>query len=202
MRRRALGMTMIELLIGLVIMSVMLLALYSLFGAQAAVQSVVLDENSASRDARNPLDTLADHLRSAQLCDASLACGYTANSVIDAATASDITYYVYSGGTWSKVRYYLSGTTLNRVAGGTTVATLQNVNSLTLAYYTNSTYNSTNLTATASPNAPTAAELLKLAAIRITASTTTDGRTVQYSTLVRLSNSPLKPNTVDGLKGN
>jgi|GEM_PF-5557183 len=192
-RRR--GWTAIEAIVGLLCTAVLLTALYSLLGALNVVQTVTADMTASTRDARNALDTMADHLRTSQLCTASGGSLVT-NASIGSGATNDVTYYSDSSGT--TVRYFLSGTNLQRTAGGTTTTALTNVTSLSYTYYTSSTYNSTSLTATANSHAPTAAELPQLAAIGITASTTTDGRTVQYSSIVRLRNSPKRGN----LKGN
>ncbi|MBI3721164.1 MAG: hypothetical protein HY248_01310 [Fimbriimonas ginsengisoli] len=190
MRRAA--YSLVELLVGALILCLLLVGVYGLMAAQAVAQSVAYDMTASSRDARAALDLLADHLRGAQLCTS----GGVVGSALGAGTASDITYYTTNAA--ATVRYHLSGTTLVRTVSGTNTNALVNVNSLSFTYYTSATYNSATLTTTTNPNAPTNAELPALAAIRITASTTTDGRTVQYSTLVRLRNSPIRAN----LKGN
>jgi len=188
------GWTVVDLMMGLIMAAILLTALYKLFLANVTGQAEVFDVTWSSSAARQPRETLADHLRIAQSCSASSGC--IQNSVLAAGAATDITYYTDAAG--STVRYYLSGTNLVRVVNGVPTTVLQNINSLSLTYYTSTTYNSASLTATASPSAPTAAELPSLAAVKITASSTTDGHTVQYSTLVRLCNSPIRTN----LKGN
>jgi Tfp pilus assembly protein PilW len=194
MRNR--GWTAVELLVGMVITSLMLIAMYFLFMAQYNVQSVTYDVTASARDARNPLDMIGDHVRMAAMCDSTQGCVGTNNSVIDAASANALTYYTSAAG--AKAQYHLSGTTLVRTVGVVNTNALVNVTSLALTYYKSSTYNNANLTTTTTANAPTAAELPLLSAIRITASTTTNGRSIHYSTLVRLRNSPKKTN----LKGN
>lgn len=186
-RRR--GWTAIETVVGLLVTGVILVGLYSLMGAIGVVQTVTYSMTASTRDARQALDTMADHLRTAQLST-------SANAAISSGATSDVTYYSDTGG--STVRYRLSGTNLLRTVGGTDTTALANVTSLSFTYYTTSTYNSSSLTATTNSHAPTAAELPQLAAIGITASTTTDGRTVQYSSIVRLRNSPTRGN----LRGN
>ena len=178
----------VELLIGLIVTTLMLIALYGLFQTVSVGSNLVENITSSSRDARNPLDTLGDHLRNAQ---------NAAGKVVSAASSNDITYYTDTTGS-NTARYHLSGTSLVRTVGSTNTTVLYNVTNLTLAYFTSTTYNSSTMTATTSPSVPTSGELPNLAAIRITASTTTGGKTIQYSTLVRLRNSPVKVN----LKGN
>lgn len=190
------GWTAIELMVSLFVTSILLIAMYGLYQMQANVQTEAFDVTASARDARGPLDTLSDHLRMASMCDSGQGCTGVSNSALDSGSASDLTYYSSASG--AKVRYHVSGTTLVRTVGTSNTNALVNVDSLTFTYYvcalnvdgTAPAYNSATLTPTANPNAPTSAELPSLGAVRITASTSTEGRTLQYSTLVRLRNSP------------
>lgn len=186
---------MIESLVSVMLVSVLLLGLYSLMGAVSVVQTVTYDMTASIRDARNALDTMADHLRNAQLCSGTGGSLVT-DSAVETGSTNDVTYYSDAAGT--PVRYRLSGTNLIRTAGGSDTTALTNVTSLSFTYYTSTTYNSGALVATTNSHAPTATELPRLAAIGISASTTTNGRTMGYTTLVRLRNSPKRAN----LKGN
>jgi hypothetical protein len=194
--RRNRGVTYVELLLGLFCTVLMLAALATLFGADNVANRLVFNDTFAIQQSREPLDTLADHLRDAQVCgtpgtNCAAADVSGTSAVISAGASSDITYYSSSStATGTPVRYYLSGTSLIRSVGGTNTTVLSNVSSLTLTYYDSTSYNSGSLTTTANPNAPVATELWKLAAVKITASTTSNGRTSQFSTLVRLRNSP------------
>ncbi len=194
------GITIIELVWAIFTAVLLLAALYVLYGADQAANELVFNDTFSIQQSREPLDTLGDHLRDAQSCQSANGCtGGVQGSVIDSAAVSDITYYTSgSTATGSPVRYHLVGTNLVRTSGSTNTNVLFNLSSLSLTYYKSSTYNSSSLTTTVNSHAPTAAELPSLAAIRITASTTTSGRSAQYSTLVRLRNSPVKTN----LKGN
>ena len=194
MRQR--GVTYVELMLGLFCSVLMLAALWQLFGADNVANQLIFNGTFATQQAREPLDTLADHLRDAQLCgtpgtNCTGADTVGTSRVISAAAASDITYYSSNSvSTGTPVRYYLSGTSLIRSVGGTNTTVLSNISSLTLTYYVSTSYNNGSLTTTANPNAPVAAELPDLIAVKITASTTVSGRTSQFSTLVRLRNSP------------
>jgi len=210
-RKKQRGMTLLEVLVALLVTSFVLITLGVLFALGVTAERDVYDEPAQADNASEPLNTVADHLRNAQNCTASNGCtGGVQGSVLAAASESDITYY--SDGTnanGSPVRYHLVGSNLMRPVGATDIPVLQNISSLTFTYYKITTlakgsatqveYNSPTFSKTANENAPTAAELPNLAAIQITATSVRTGhQTVQYSTLVRLRNSPYRVN----LQGN
>lgn len=186
MRRR--GTTLVELLVALIILMVIGLGAFQFFISSNLAHESVVAGNAAITDARQPVDIVADHLRNAQQ--------YTTDSitysVISAATATSVTYYVDSAG--ATVNYALSGTTLQRIDATGTTNVLYNVSSLTFTYYlspTTSTYYTDTLTV-GDPSLFTVTERARIAEIKIAGSVTVDGYPRSFSTVVRLRNSPRK----------
>ena len=197
-----------ELLVATFTTALILFMIFWLYSAGVTAQKAVYNESAQADNAAGPLNTVGDHLRNAQMCLSANGCtAGVQGSVLSAASANDITYYTDgTNANGSPVRYHLVGNNLVRTVGATNKTVLYNISSLTTTYYkitslasgsaTQAAYNSTpaHVSTTTNANAPTAAELPNLAAIRITATSVIDGHTVQYSTFVRLRNSPYRVN--------
>lgn len=176
------GSLMIEMLVGSIIAVLIGAVVFHAFVSAADAKDVVIGQNKSAANARAPIDVMADHLRNAQM--------YTStNAVLYDAAQSDITYYSDKAG--SKIRYYLSnGDLLRQVGDATATTALQDVTSLTFTYYKASAYNSTSTTTTTNSHVPTTAELPYITSVRIDAVVQLDGYTTEYSSTVRLRNSP------------
>lgn len=187
MRRKGytLLQTLLALTIGALISSIVFQQLITLLSGQQANSDVGL----TAAQTRSALDTLADHVRNASSCTTTGA--GTVDSVLDAATANSFTYYVDSSCT--KVRYFLTNGTLSRTDNNVTTIIVRNVSSLSLTYYKATTYNSA-WTTTASPSAPTTAELPYVCGILVDVTTTSNGVSTRMTTTVRLRNAPKKTN--------
>jgi type II secretory pathway pseudopilin PulG len=194
--RRRCGATLMELVVSSLLMIILGIALATLLSTSYNSKDVVVGQNNAYAQARNVVDTLADHIRNAQR--------YTTNNqVMSAAAAADITIYSDNTG-GNTVEYKLDTTTSPKslkmitVSGGTTTTTtlLSGMQSLQFTYYVGSGsafYNASgSWTTTTSPNAPTAAELPNVGAIQITANVSVGGYNREISSFVRLRNSPYK----------
>lgn len=186
MNRR--GATLIESLVATIVLVVVLLGLASQFINVTLSRDAIMGGNNATTAGRQPIDIVADHIRNAQQ--------YTTDnitySVIDAATATSVTYYKDSAG--ATVSYYLENGDLKSNDGGTVATVLSGLTSLNLKYYlaaTTSTYYSTSLTE-GDPATFGLPERARVAAIQITGSMTVDGNPRTFSTMVRLRNSPRK----------
>lgn len=204
MRRSRSGTTLIEMLVSLLMTLVIGAALFSVFTNTYQMHDAAVGQGTTETAARTPIDDLADHLRDAQQYWNTVAgaqpTSVSQSSVIAAGTASSVTYYE-SNSSSDTVRYWLSGTNLERTVGGNTTVVLTNVQALTFTYYKapsgsyNVDYNDVSLfTTTTNANQPSAAELPYLSQIGIDATVTIGGYTRELACVVRLRNSPYKVN--------
>lgn len=187
MRTRKSGVTLIELMVGIVITLFLGSVFWGLLTVSYAVNSNVVGENLVSGEARKAVEIMASHLTNAQL-NTSTSAGVP-DSAIDAATGTDITYYTDNTGT-DTVRYRQNGTDLLRTdnTGDTVVA--QNIQSLSLKYFKATAYNSA--WTTTKDVLPEASELPQLVGVEIKVVVTRDGYSADYTSVVRLRNSPKK----------
>lgn len=185
-RKRA-GLTLIELLVASLLLSIVGAALYHAFGIAHRMHDVVIGQNNAFADARKGIDLMADHLRNAQMNEnGGAGVQYAA---IAAGAADDVTYYVDS--VPNTVRIRKVSDTIELTDNGATTVLATNIQSLTLTFYKLTLYNGT-WTLTTNANAPSSAELPQLAGIEIRVQVARDGYTTEYKTMVRLRNSPRK----------
>ncbi|AIE84006.1 hypothetical protein [Fimbriimonas ginsengisoli] len=152
------------------------------------------DMNASTAQTRAAIDTLADHLRGADACTNSS--NGTVDSVLDAATATSLTYY-YDGTACNKITYSFANGTLSRTAGGVTTSVVTLVSAVSFTYYKAASYNSP-WTTTTNPNAPTAAERPFVCGVLIDITTSSSGVTNRMTTTVRMRNAPKKVR-LDGL---
>lgn len=184
------GLTIIELVISLAITMVVTGALLRVFVDSTTNQAFVEGQNDAEAQARQPLDTLIDHLRNAQANkDNDLA-------VIKSGAAISVEYYTSNGGGDDEtVRYFLDGTDLKRTEGAVTNIVMSNVQDLEFTYFKSNTSPAQYYTGTVptdDPNAPTAVELPVLAQINVRVVANVDGYMRELEGFVRLRNSPFK----------
>lgn len=184
---RGRGVSLVEVLISAILITVAGGALVGIFGMSFRAHDVVIGQNIAYSEARKGIDLMADHIRNAQL-NKNTGSGVL-NSVLHAGASDDIVYYTDDAGT--QVRYRLNGTNLERTDNSVTTVTADNVQSLTLTYYKLTSYNGA-WTQTTDPNAPTDLELPTIGGVEIRVSIAKDGFTTEYKSLVRLRNSPRK----------
>lgn len=182
------GLTIIELVITLAITLMVSGALLRVFVDSTTNIAFVEGQNDAEAQARQPLDTLIDHLRNAQVYKAADL------AVIESATATSVAYYASDSAT-DTVRYFLDGTDLKRTEGGVTNIVMGNVQELEFTYFKANTSPPRYYTGTVptdDPNAPTAEELPLLAQINVRVVANVDGYMRQLEGFVRLRNSPFK----------
>lgn len=187
MNRRS-GVTLIELLVGIVITLFLGSVFWGLLTVSYAVNSNVIGENLVSAEARKAVEIIASHLTNAQLNTSAV--NGTLNSAIHAASETSVTYYADATGT-DTVRYRLNGTNLQRTDGGGDTVVAQDIQSISLNYFKASAYNSA-WAPTKTPTAPEAAELPELVGVQIKVVVTRDGYSADYTSVVRLRNSPKK----------
>jgi Tfp pilus assembly protein FimT len=184
-RRR--GATVFELLIAVLILAIVGSVVFRQFANLYSGMRVTSNMAASVQDARLAVDTLADHVRNAQLCESASA--GTLNSAFSAISTTGFTYYADAACT--TVRYALSGTNLQRTDSGVTTNVLTNVSSLTFTYYTATTYNSA-WTLVTTPSLLTALQLPYVCGVKIDATVTRDGTSVRVVTFVRVRNAPKK----------
>ncbi|HRK21932.1 MAG TPA: prepilin-type N-terminal cleavage/methylation domain-containing protein [Fimbriimonadaceae bacterium] len=182
------GVTLVELMVGIVITLFLGSVFWGIMTISYGVNDNVVGANLVRAEARKAVEILASHLTNAQLNTSTV--NGVLNSAIHAASASDITYYTDNTGT-DTVRYrYSNGTLLRTDSGGdTTVAT--DIQSVSLKYFKATAYNSA-WAPTKTADAPEAGELPQLAGVEIKIVVTRDGRSADYTSVVRLRNSPKK----------
>lgn len=188
MRNRRAGVTLVELMVGIVITLFLGSVFWGIMTISYSVNYNVVGKNMVSADARRAVELLASHLTNAQL-NKSTSTGVL-NSAIHAAAATDITYYTDATGA-DTVRYRLSGTNLLRTDSGGDSVAATHIQSISLKYFKATAYNSA-WVPTTDPVAPTAAELVQLAGIEVKVTVTRDGYSADYTSMVRLRNSPKK----------
>ena len=181
------GLTLVELLVAALLLTVAGGALIGIFGMSFRSHDVVIGQNIAYSEARKGIDLMADHIRNAQL-NKNTGSGVL-NSVLHAGAIDDITYYSDDAGT--QIRYRLNGSNIERTDNTTTAVYVNNVQTLTLTYYKLTSYNGS-WVLTTDPNVPTSAELPFIGGVEVRVSVLIDGFTTEYRTLVRLRNSPRK----------
>lgn len=179
MRQR--GAVLIDLILGLVMSFLVGAVIMSAMQTSITSRQTVLEQNDSQTDARQPLDIVADHLRNAQL---------SGNAAISAGNKTSVSYYPEAGA--EPITYSWSSGSLSRTEDGKTSKVLSGVTSLSLTYYRVASYNSPTFVPCINPSAPSALELPVLGAIQIDATVSQDGYTANYSTIVRLRNSPRK----------
>lgn len=183
MRKR--GATIIELLIGLILTCIVLYGSAQLMTAGFVAHDRTNDMSAMHRQAREAIDTLADHLRNAQM---NTNAAFAVDSSLHEATPTSVTYYTSSAG--DTVTYELKAGALLRTADGATTAVVSGVTNLNFEYFRLTTYNSS--WAAIAGTTATTGELPFIGLVKISARITVNGVTGSYETTVRLRNSPRK----------
>jgi len=179
-------MALIQLLVGVIVSSIVMGLLLQGTVSLWKMQSFGVGMPGVQEDARTVALRLADDLRGADLCVATDS-SCTVDAAIESPAATGVTIYSRNdNGTLSELQYAVSnGSFTLRTDNGapTTVCTDA---TLTLTYYSASTYYSNGLTA----YTPTSATTKNLAAVGIVSTVTRDGLTGRFETFIRLRNSP------------
>lgn len=183
-RRIDAGAMMFELVISLVLSLVLSAAIVHILTTGYARHTNVTATNAAIQAAAAPIDAVADHIRSAQL--------YASDGHAAIANAQDdeITYYATDGG--ATVRYFRNGSDLQRTDGSGTTTVLTHLDSLSFSYLLLPKYNYHTYTQPADGTSLTDAERRAIAIVYIRCTATVDGVPRDFSTFVRLRNSPRK----------
>ena len=183
MRRR--GFTLVELLTGLVVFGVVLAGIFVAFVSMWNNQGISIGMPASQQGAEQIVYKLGKAFRGAATC-LSTDTGCTLGSGIQNATSTGCTIYSRnSSGTLVQTTYALVNGAFQMTTGGTTTVLSSNA-TVTLTYYTSSTYNSTALT-TYTPSSTTVANLI---AVQIVANVAENGGNNTYTTFVRLRNGP------------
>jgi hypothetical protein len=187
MKRR--GFTLLQTLLSLFIGGLISAIVFQQLVTLLVGQQATINMGQSTFQTTSAIDTAADHLRNADSC--TVAGAGTVDSVIDAGTATSVTYY--GDGACTKISYFLTNGTLSRTENNVTKVIVRNVSALNLTYYKAATYN-TPWSTTTNPNAPTAAELPYVCGVLIDITTTASGVPTRMTTTVRLRNAPKKVN--------
>ena len=196
MRRTQAGMSITELLVSLLMTLVISGALFTAFVNTFQARDTVVGQGTVESAARTPIDDLADHLRNAQqywTTGSTTPTAVTQSMVIAAGTTTSVTYYKSNSST-DTVRYWLSGSNLQRTADGTTTTVLANVQSLLITYYKDAggNYNVDYNSLTKTGSTLTSADLPLISEVNIYAKVVIDGFKRDLACRVRLRNSPYK----------
>lgn len=190
MRRQA-GVSMIESLVTLLVAGVVMGGLVQVAVSVNKTNTLTVSIPAAQDEAARVVNLLADEVRNAQTCGATVGC--VKDAAIGMATSKEITFY--RDATGASRRYRQENGELRRFTGTATTPdrVIPNVTNLDLRYFTSTTYNA------ASHGTPeswggliTGSSLPQIAAIRIEATVRVGGQNATYSTVVRLRNSPKK----------
>jgi len=183
MRRR--GFTVVEMLTSLIIFSVVLAALLVAYIALWKDQNKAAGLTGSQMGAKQIVWKMAEAFRGASMCT-STDTGCDLNSGVESATTSSVIINSRdSNNALVKTTYAINNGNFQITTGGTT-STYVTGASMTLTYYTSSTYNATSL-ATFTPSSSTDSTLI---AVQIVASVTQNGVNETYQTFVRLNNGP------------
>lgn len=178
--RRA--MTLVEIVVVTLILIIAGLALSAFVRTTYGPQDTITGQTSADMTARQSLDILADKLRNAQWCTVA-----GTPSAVVTGNSSSITVYTSTTDNSQTLKYALTGGNLVKYVNGSGTGTtvLTGISSLTITYYRANDY-TTAIT-------PAAADYPLIGAVGITATASKaqmNTYTRQYSTYVRLRNSP------------
>ncbi len=197
-RNRRHGAALIDILVAGLIMLFAGSALVMLVQSTLTSRDAIAGQNAAYATAQKSLDTLMDNLRAAQTKQ--IQTSPAVYAALSAGSSSSVTCYTDSAG--STLRLWLDTSVSpaqlkeTRTIGGvaTTAPVLSGVQSLQFTYYkvAGSAYTApaASWTTTSNPNAPTAAELPAIGAIRIAVTVNLNGFSRALTSFVRLRNSP------------
>ena len=183
MRRR--GSVLVQLLVGTVIMVIVMGALLQTLVSLWRMQSFSTGMPGTQDDARGIALRVGDALRGATLCT-STDSSCTLDAAVENPTASSVTVYRRDdSGNLVEYAYGVSNGNFTLTSKGNTT-TFATGATLTLTYYSSSSYYSSGFTS----YTPTASTATNLVAVGIVATTTSNGLSARFETLVRLRNSP------------
>jgi Tfp pilus assembly protein PilW len=183
------GAILVETLISLFIVSLIGAALFNFFLTGTSTPETLRVSNKAITDGREPIDTIADHIRNAQQYTPD----GTTYTVISAASPTSITYYVDAAG--ATVQYTLNGTNLQRIDSSGTTTVLTNLTALNIRYYlsnSSTTYYFTDLTEGTTPGSFSLVDRSRITVVDISGTVTISGVARSFNTQIRLRNSPRK----------
>ena len=179
------GYTLIELMVGLIIFFVVMAALLSAFSILWKADSATANMANNQLGAKEIVVKMAESFRGAAIC-ASTDSGCELNSPQESASTNTVTLYSRnSSGTLVKTVYSTSSGSFTMTTGST-VTTLASNATMTLTYYSSSTYYATALT-TFTPSSTTDSTVI---AVQIAVTCGTGTTADAYTTLVRLNGGP------------
>jgi uncharacterized protein YcfL len=154
-------------------------------------RDLVVGQGNTDWQVRQSLNILSDNISSATSYQVST----NTYQALQAAASNSVTCYTSSAGAYNRYWYDSANKQLKKTTStGTTTILLRNVDSVTLTYYVSggSYYAaSSSWVTTTSPNAPTSTELKSIGAVKMVVQMTVNGYTRQFTTQVRLRNSPI-----------
>lgn len=182
MRKR--GWALIEVLVGVIVLGIVMAALFQIYLNIWDSNNYSTGLSETQNDAQQIATTLANAFRSAVQCT-STDSGCTVGANTQSETSSSCTIYSRnSSGTLVQTNYAVNSGNFQTTIGSGTPTTVYPGATLTLTYYTSSTYNTNTLTSFM----PTTSTASTLCAVGILTSVTINGVTGTYTTFVGLRN--------------
>ena len=182
-------MTLIQLLVGVIVIGVIMSAILQAFVGMWKAQGASVGMSSSQLQAQQMATTLANAFRAAALC-ASTDSGCIVGANAQNASATSCTIYSRnSSNALVQTTYAVNNGNFQTTVGTGSPTTVYTGASMTLTYYTSSTYYTTAMT-TFTPTSSTIANLIAVGiVVSITKNESTgDNSTSTYSTLVSLRN--------------
>jgi len=185
MNRR--GYTLVELMASLIVFSVVMGALFVTFVSMWNNQAKSIGMPASQQGAEEIVYKLAGAFRAATNCLVTDSGCVTGTPVQNTTSSGATIYSRNSSGTLVQTTYgFASGTTNYQMTTGSTTTPLAADATVSITYYTSTTYNATALTSY-TPSSTTTNDLI---AVLITATVAQNGGNCTYSTFVRLRNGP------------
>lgn len=185
------GVSLIELLTGLLIVGVVFSGLFTVVMRLFSAQEFNSKMPTVQQQAQQMALTVAGAIRRATLCTASDS-GCTVNAAFEGNSATGVTVYKRnSDNTLTEITYAVNSGDFQKTIGGGSPATIYSGTTMNLTYYTSDRYHiAVNGALTAyTPDSSTARYLV---AVKIDTSVTSGGYAATYSTLVRMRSGPIK----------
>ncbi len=187
------GISLIEALVTCLLLGVVMGGMFQLVVSVNKANTFTVTMPVVQDEATRIVNLIASDLATAPLCTASSGC--TTDSAIHSAAASSVSMYTAASG--ARRTYTLENGALKRFIGTATTAdlTVNDVSAFALKYCSSTDYNMATIPAVSGwPTSITSgANTKQINAISISLTINQGGLKGEYSTIVRLRNSPKKP---------
>jgi len=178
------GWALIDVLVGIIILGIVLGALFQVYTNLWDSNKYSAGMSTSQIEAQQMATSIATAFRSAVQCT-STDSGCTVGANIESASSTGCTIYSRnSSNALVETTYAVNNGNYQTTVGSGTASTIYTGASLSLTYYSSSTYNTNTLTSFT----PTSSTSTNLAAVGILTSITLNGVTSTYTTFVGLRN--------------